>query len=418
MSQLNKPTIKNPELVEAMETFKKEKTPENEKVMLEAIQAASFIAPVALQGFLDDAETDEEGHKKLQANMLAVTAGNGQKVFPAFTDWIELLKWKDDPEADTIVITFDQYCDLLLRPNSDVQGFVINPSETGIYLSRDRLAQIKGVTLPPAAVAPGASLENANINSAISTLFGANKISNPRVIELAQGLRQVNMVDQEQIRQQQQSLFAAMREAKFIVPAFMHDMPKEIHPNDKVNAKAEFIMLTRENRETHEKQQFQPIFTSMDELKRWGGAPKGCCGVPLPFTQIIGIISEPNNRAAGLVMDPFSIGITFPKEQLMQIAPRVELQDAKAIPLDMMNELKVYFADHEIIRKAYFSGVKVNGKDGYLIILDAKSDPQTINQMTQEILACMKKYCIGVVAPIEAPISQKAIAGKAPFYEA
>ena len=62
------------------------------------ILAASFIAPITLRSSLEDVEPDENGQRQLQASLMAVSNKNGTKLFPAFTDWLEFLKWKNDPE--------------------------------------------------------------------------------------------------------------------------------------------------------------------------------------------------------------------------------------------------------------------------------------------------------------------------------
>ena len=148
MAQLKKPTIKNPALVSAMAEFKAKQNPQTEKEMLDAIAEASFIAPIALQKQLDEVEPDENGQRQMQASLMAVSNKDGSKFFPAFTDWLEFLKWKNDPEADTMVITFDQYCGILLKQGVDINGIVINPSETNIVIRKEKMAEMKGVSVP------------------------------------------------------------------------------------------------------------------------------------------------------------------------------------------------------------------------------------------------------------------------------
>ena len=147
MAQLKKPTIKNPALVSAMAEFKAKQNPQTEKEMLDAIAEASFIAPIALQKQLDEVEPDENGQRQMQASLMAVSNKDGSKFFPAFTDWLEFLKWKNDPEADTMVITFDQYCGILLKQGVDINGIVINPSETNIVIRKEKMAEMKGCLL-------------------------------------------------------------------------------------------------------------------------------------------------------------------------------------------------------------------------------------------------------------------------------
>ena len=151
-----------------MAEFKAKQNPQTEKEMLDAIAEASFIAPIALQKQLDEVEPDENGQRQMQASLMAVSNKDGSKFFPAFTDWLEFLKWKNDPEADTMVITFDQYCGILLKQGVDINGIVINPSETNIVIRKEKMAEMKGVSVPT----------DAPKNHRIMPLFGTEKITN------------------------------------------------------------------------------------------------------------------------------------------------------------------------------------------------------------------------------------------------
>ena len=47
----------------------------------------------------------------------------------------------------------------------------------------------------------------------------------------------------------------------------MQEIPNEIKPGDQVTAKAEFIMLNRDD------QKWLPLFTSLPELQKWSTGP-------------------------------------------------------------------------------------------------------------------------------------------------
>ena len=215
MSQLKKPTIKNPDLVAAMAEFKKQQSVQTEKEMLDAIAAASFIAPITLQNKLNEVEPDENGQRHMEASLMAVSNKDGVKFFPAFTDWLEFLKWKNDPDADTMVITFDQYCGILLKQGVDVSGIVINPAETNIVIRKEKMAEMKGVSLE--AEQPQEAPKKNNI----LPLFGCEKVTNPEVIVAADRLRREN---NEPARN---NMFEAMRKARFVAPVLM-EVPKEV----------------------------------------------------------------------------------------------------------------------------------------------------------------------------------------------
>ncbi|MFR4393045.1 MAG: enhanced serine sensitivity protein SseB C-terminal domain-containing protein [Ruminococcus callidus] len=397
MSQLKKPTIKNPDLVAAMAEFKKQQSVQTEKEMLDAIAAASFIAPITLQNKLNEVEPDENGQRHMEASLMAVSNKDGVKFFPAFTDWLEFLKWKNDPDADTMVITFDQYCGILLKQGVDVSGIVINPAETNIVIRKEKMAEMKGVSLE--AEQPQEAPKKNNI----LPLFGCEKVTNPEVIVAADRLRREN---NEPARN---NMFEAMRKARFVAPVLM-EVPKEVKAGEKVNAQAEFIMLN------HEGGKYMPLFTSLSELQKWNGAPD-CKAVPMSMANYVAMLSDPKSTAAGIVIDPFSMGLAFSKEQALNIQPRLELRDIEGVPEGMQEALRDHLATLPAVKKAYLDGIKANGADGYVIVMDLEKDADipTIADSTAQIA---KQYGSCVVAPVDSPLGKKVLERRETFYEA
>lgn len=403
MAQLKKPTIKNPDLVAAMANFKQQQTKSNETTMLDAIQAASFIAPITLRSNLSDAEPDENGQRQVQASLMAVSNNSGAKFFPAFTDWLEFLKWKNDPDAETMVITFDQYCDIIIKQGADINGIVINPAETNIVVHREKMAEMKGVSLPPSGTAaPNANQQN--VNRKITALFGTEAITNPNVIIMADRFRNENSP------QTTAAFFDALRKARFVAPAIMKNMPKEAKPGEKVTAQAEFIMLN------HEDKKFLPLFTSLPELQKWTGAPS-CQAVPLTLSHYTAMLSDPKNTAAGIVIDPFTIGVAFTKDQVLNINPRLELCELNSKPQDMIDKLKEYLGSVAEIEKAYLNGIKANGNDGFLVVLEL-TEQKDVREFGEAISKITKEYGSVVVAAADSPLGKATIEKNAPFYEA
>ncbi len=397
MAQLKKPTIKNPDLVAAMADFKQQQTKPNEEAMLKAIQAASFIAPITLRSDLSQAEPDENGQRQVQASLMAVSNNSGAKFFPAFTDWLEFLKWKNDPDAETMVITFDQYCDIMLKQSIDVNGIVINPSETNIILSKEKMAELKGVTLPKANAAPAGAHK-------ITPMFDAQTITNPDVIIGADKFKNENSP------QVTAAFFDTLRKARFVAPAIMKNLPKEVKPGEKVTAQAEFVMLN------HEDQKYLPLFTSLPELQKWTGAPN-CQAVPMMFSHYTAMLSDPKNTAAGIVIDPFTMGLAFTKDQVLSINPRLELRQLGEAPKEMVNQLKEHFATVPEVKKAYLNGIKANGTDGFLVVLDL-TEQMDVRQFGADVSKITQSYGSVVVAAVESPLGQKAVENIVPFYEA
>ena len=324
---------------------------------------------------------------------MAVSNKDGSKFFPAFTDWLEFLKWKNDPEADTMVITFDQYCGILLKQGVDINGIVINPSETNIVIRKEKMAEMKGVSVPT----------DAPKNHRIMPLFGTEKITNSEVIIAADRLRRENNEDAKN------NLFNVMRKARFVAPVLM-EMPKEVKAGEKINAQAEFIMLN------HDGGEFMPLFTSLPELQKWTGAPD-CKAVPMSMANYTAMLSDPKSTAAGIVIDPFSMGLAFSKEQALNIQPRLELRDIEGVPEGMQEALRDHLATLPAVKKAYLDGIKANGADGYVIVMDLEKDADipTIADSTAQIA---KQYGSCVVAPVDSPLGKKVLERRETFYEA
>lgn len=399
MAQLKKPTIKNPELVDAITTFKSAQNVENEAAMLDALKDASFIAPIMLKTDLSSVEADENGQKQAQASLMAVSNKNGVKMFPAFTDWLEFLKWKNDPDAETMVITFDQYCNILLHQNIDISGIVINPAELNIIIPKTKMAEMKGVDLNAQKAAAPAS------DSKIQPLFNTAKLDNQAVIDAANKLKETNS------REAQMELFNVMRKATFVAPAKMKDMPTETKPGERVTAKAEFIMLNNGDKK------FLPLFTNLDELKMWTAAP-ACQAIPMQFSNYLSMLNSAGNQAFGIVLNPFTLGLAFSKEQLQALQPQIQLTELTEIPFDMLKSLKDYMTTVPEIKKAYLAGVMANNQKGHMIILDTVDPKADIKPIADQIGQICKSYGPCMVSPAVAPQAQKAMEGKTPFYEA
>ena len=188
------------------------------------------------------------------------------------------------------------------------------------------------------------------------------------------------------------------------------EMPKDVKAGEKINAQAEFIMLN------HDGGKFMPLFTSLPELQKWTGAPD-CKAVPMSMANYTAMLSDPKSTAAGIVIDPFSMGLAFSKEQALNIQPRLELRDIEGVPEGMQEALRDHLATLPAVKKAYLDGIKANGADGYVIVMDLEKDADipTIADSTAQIA---KQYGSCVVAPVDSPLGKKVLERRETFYEA
>lgn len=400
MASLKKPTVKNPALVEAMAELKKNQTPATEQAMIEAFKEAKLIAPISLRTPLEEVEPNEKGERQMEASLLAITNNAGDRYFPAFTEWLEYLKWKNDPDVDTMVITYEQYVDLLVRNNIDVKGVLVNPGDANILFSKEKLSEISGIPI----AAPKAQ-NAANGEQKIEPLFGTQTITNPEVIMAAGRLRDERTADA------QRALFEKMRSARFVAPVLMEDMPNAA-PGTRVNAKAEFIMIN------HGDERYLPLFTSLSELQKWTGAPK-CKAVPLTMVNYSQMLNDPKNTAAGIVIDPFTIGLAFTKEQALGIQPRFTLRPDAEPNEEMLDALRALFAQESTVKAAYYNGILANGTtEGNLIVLDTTMEESAVRAFADQVSEICRQYGNCAVAPNTSDLGKAAIADKEPFYVA
>ena len=94
----------------------------------------------------EEPETNEDGTAKFKEGSVMqlpqLTAPNGAKFQPAFTDWQELEKWEDMKQPKTLLLTFDDYAALVLK-NPEIQGVVINPFSENMMMERKILEHLR-----------------------------------------------------------------------------------------------------------------------------------------------------------------------------------------------------------------------------------------------------------------------------------
>lgn len=153
--EFNKP-VSNPMLVGAIELMKAEDTPDHRNMFLNEMMKASFLAPAVIE---PTPERDETGKAKLapgsRVQFPMLTTQDGKRFFMAFTDRMELRKWKDEEDQQTFALKFEDYAAMLLRRDpkgnaSPALGFVINPYGGNIVISREMAASLMAARLAQA----------------------------------------------------------------------------------------------------------------------------------------------------------------------------------------------------------------------------------------------------------------------------
>lgn len=150
-------TVTNPMLVGAIEVMKAEPTPEHKNLFINELLKAKLMAPAIIT---PDPVPDEDGEirlkpdHKIQFPML--TSPDKKNYFMAYTDKMELKKWKDKEDTKVFALTIDDYIGMTLRQGSQSEGFVLNPYGANIVVTKEmlasfmaaKMAQMKGAQPP------------------------------------------------------------------------------------------------------------------------------------------------------------------------------------------------------------------------------------------------------------------------------
>lgn len=139
--QQNHDEVKNPELVQAMETLKEHFTPENQQKVTNYLVKAHFLTPVTTS------EHEINGEKKVMIVPTTIENTNGQHYYLAFTEWRELYKWNGGKEGDqAVVVSLADYVQLLdANTPFDMGGVVIDPYGSNLALPKEFVLEFKAL---------------------------------------------------------------------------------------------------------------------------------------------------------------------------------------------------------------------------------------------------------------------------------
>ena len=136
--------IKNPNLVAAIEKMQDDNTTENINKMIDEVMKAKFILPAKVTPKTEAKTTNGQTvmQQSTQVQFRLLENGNKEKFFGVFTDTDELFKWKDTQNAQKVVTDFDSIAQMVMDPQADVKGFVINPYGENVSISKGLLLSL------------------------------------------------------------------------------------------------------------------------------------------------------------------------------------------------------------------------------------------------------------------------------------
>jgi hypothetical protein len=137
MVDVNKP-VTNPALVAAIEAVRAEFNGETEATFLTELKQARFLSPVTITP-KPEAGADGEITLPQDTTISFFTLNGASGAFlPAFTDWDELRKWRNIPDEQTLITTYEDLRTMVLR-KPDHGGFAINPYGCDLLITPEML---------------------------------------------------------------------------------------------------------------------------------------------------------------------------------------------------------------------------------------------------------------------------------------
>ncbi len=142
--ELNK-AVANPMLIGAMELMKAEPNAEHNNMLLGEIMKARFLTPALID---PEPIVDGEGDYKLadgaKIHYSLLKAPDGKIFFAAFTDRMELEKWKSDENIHHVVLSYDEFAAMLFTPDASgnecpVAGVIVNPFGANLVMKREMI---------------------------------------------------------------------------------------------------------------------------------------------------------------------------------------------------------------------------------------------------------------------------------------
>ena len=133
-------TINNPMLMGALELLRAENTQDHRNMVMQEILRARFLCPVIVDPPL---VANEEGIARVEVdrkmNFMLLAASDEKSYFMGFTDMEELKRWNTQSKHQVFALKFSDYVQMLLKPDCEVNGVVINPFDHNLVITKDMI---------------------------------------------------------------------------------------------------------------------------------------------------------------------------------------------------------------------------------------------------------------------------------------
>lgn len=262
-------------------------------------------------------------------------------------------------------------------------------------------------------------------------------ISNPALKAAIEKMQEDN--SQENVNK----MIDCIMSAKLITPGTM-SKPRNVAHNDgrggtvmQQQAQVQFQLI-----ENGKKEKYFPAFTDRGEMKNWENA-QGKQEMLMTFDDYAGVLSDPQSKIMGFVVNPFGKSVAFPKPMVMSLKQQkddrqsqgglrqqtisadenVEIGDPNPdeYPIDMMAAIINCLNERDDVRSAYLRMFRRDEKadESYLVIVDFEGDK--MEEIFSQISAAASPHLGGYqlsMMPYSLPFAKKAAQGVEPFFEA
>lgn len=138
MNNQSSEEIKNPKLVQAMQDMLKHDNAHTRSVMAEALMESRMLSPI-----LKETVLTEKAGPSTRIKFEDIANTKGEHYYLAFTDMDEYEKWNEDGTHDqALIMTMEDFGNILIRQINDLKGFVINPYGENVSISKGLLLSL------------------------------------------------------------------------------------------------------------------------------------------------------------------------------------------------------------------------------------------------------------------------------------
>ncbi|MCL2118720.1 MAG: enhanced serine sensitivity protein SseB [Planctomycetaceae bacterium] len=141
MFDINQP-VTNPELIAAIDAMRTTSSHDTEDAVVNALKNARYLCPVTIS---PQPESDGSGVSVFKTGTTIVffglTDANGNNFLPVYTDWSALRLWRNIPDEQTLVLTYEDISGKVMEDLSFC-GFVINPYSHNFQILNDTIERI------------------------------------------------------------------------------------------------------------------------------------------------------------------------------------------------------------------------------------------------------------------------------------